>query len=113
MSAVGTNSTVLITGASSGIGKKLANLFAADGHDLIVAARRKEKLEELKQELEDVHGVRVSVMEKDLSVQDAGTELYSQIGEKKGIEGLESDNDLVNDPHAGFGGKSASTGRSY
>ncbi len=98
MSAVGTNSTVLITGASSGIGKELANLFAADGHDLIVAARRKEKLEELKQELEDVHGVRVSVMEKDLSVQDAGTELYSQI-EKKGIEV----DILVN--NAGFGGQ--------
>lgn len=98
MSAEGTNSTVLITGASSGIGKELANLFAADGHDLIVAARRKEKLEELKQELEDVHGVRVSVMEKDLSVPGAGTELYNQI-EK---EGLEVDI-LVN--NAGFGGQ--------
>ncbi len=98
MAAEGTNSTVLITGASSGIGWELAKLFAADGHALIVAARRKEKLAELKQELENAHGIRVFVMEKDLSVRGAGTELYNQI-EK---EGLEVDI-LVN--NAGFGGQ--------
>lgn len=98
MPANSAKKTVLLTGASSGIGKELAKLFAADGYDLVVAARRKEKLAELKQELEDAHGVRVFVMEKDLSVPGAGTELYNQI-EK---EGLEIDI-LVN--NAGFGGQ--------
>ena len=37
----------MITGASAGIGAELANLFAADKHDLILVARREEKLEEI------------------------------------------------------------------
>ncbi|MBR4462800.1 MAG: SDR family oxidoreductase [Erysipelotrichaceae bacterium] len=43
---------VLITGASSGIGKELAKQFAKKGHDLILVARREDLLKELKEELE-------------------------------------------------------------
>ena len=45
------NKTVLITGATSGIGKACAELFSAQGYRLIITGRRKERLEELKNEL--------------------------------------------------------------
>lgn len=45
---------VIITGASSGIGKALAQKFASEGYNLVLAARRIEKLEELKNELSNV-----------------------------------------------------------
>ena len=43
----------LITGASSGIGKELAKIHAQNKGDLILVARRKNKLQELKKELEE------------------------------------------------------------
>lgn len=57
---------VLVTGASSGIGRELAREFAAHGHDLVVVARRRARLEALKLELERDHAVRVRVVEADL-----------------------------------------------
>jgi uncharacterized protein len=57
---------VLVTGASSGIGRELAREFAAHGHDLVVLARRRARLEALKRELERDHPVRVRVVEADL-----------------------------------------------
>lgn len=42
----------LITGASSGIGREFARIHAANGGDLVIIARREDKLKELKQELE-------------------------------------------------------------
>jgi 3-hydroxy acid dehydrogenase / malonic semialdehyde reductase len=53
------NNIVLITGATSGIGKGCAQKFAAAKHDLIITGRRKERLEELKTELEKEHGITV------------------------------------------------------
>jgi short-subunit dehydrogenase len=54
----------LVTGASSGIGQAFAERLAAEGHDLIVVGRRRERLEELAASLPDV---RVQVVVADLS----------------------------------------------
>ena len=59
--------TVLITGASSGIGLELAKLFAADKSNLILVARRQDKLDQLATELREEHGVQVRVLTKDLA----------------------------------------------
>jgi short-subunit dehydrogenase len=60
----------LITGASSGIGLELARLFAADGSDLVLVARRREVLEDVARTLAAEHGVSARVLAEDLS--DAG-----------------------------------------
>ncbi|KAF9285535.1 hypothetical protein BGZ74_001460 [Mortierella antarctica] len=58
---------VLITGASSGIGEACARHFAKAGSNLLLAARRKERLENLKQELEAQHpSITVSTFELDV-----------------------------------------------
>src|SRR5206468_12019324 len=57
----------LITGASSGIGQAFAERLGADGHDLIVVARRRERLEDLKRRLESMHRVAVEVLVADLA----------------------------------------------
>ncbi len=57
----------LVTGASSGIGKSFASLLAAKGLDLVVVARRVERLEELATSLSIEYGVLVRVLEADLS----------------------------------------------
>jgi short-subunit dehydrogenase len=58
--------TALVTGASSGIGLELAREFAAHGHDLVILARRRARLEALRRELQRDHAVRVRVVEADL-----------------------------------------------
>lgn len=75
----------LITGASTGIGKELANIHAQKGGDLVIVARSKDKLEELKTELEKKHSVEVRVIAKDLSLPQASQEIYDEV-EKAGIE---------------------------
>lgn len=58
---------ILITGASSGIGYEMAKLLACKGHDLILTARRKDKLEMLRTELEAKYSNNVYVFTADLS----------------------------------------------
>ena len=71
--------TALITGASSGIGKELATIHAERGGNLILVARSKDKLNELKAELEKKHEVQVTIIPKDLSLIGAAKELYNEI----------------------------------
>ena len=88
----------LITGASSGIGREFAHIHAEQGGDLIIIARREEKLMDLKAMLEAEHGVNVVVIAKDLAHPDAPAEIYERVKER----GLQVDY-LIN--NAGFGGR--------
>jgi len=72
-------SYVVITGASSGIGKSIATTFAAKGHNLILTARRVSVLENMKRDLEAAHGVKVEVLASDLSVEENATKLYEDL----------------------------------
>ncbi len=69
--------TILITGASSGLGAEMARQFADRGHDLALCARRAERLEELKAELEGKHpGQRFEVRALDVLDDDAVFEVF-------------------------------------
>ncbi|MGH1490314.1 MAG: SDR family NAD(P)-dependent oxidoreductase [Acidimicrobiales bacterium] len=57
----------LITGASSGIGAEFAKRIAADGVNVVIAARRIDRLESLAEELRTIHGVAVRPVQADLS----------------------------------------------
>lgn len=71
--------TALITGASSGIGKELAYLFAKDGYELILVARRKEKLEALAGELREKHGTMSTIIVQDLAAHGAATAVFEKV----------------------------------
>ena len=70
-----TSTTALITGASSGIGMELARIHAKKGGDLVLVARSKDKLENLKAELESTHKVSATVIVEDLSEANAARDL--------------------------------------
>ena len=59
--------TVLITGASSGIGLELAKCFAADGCRLVLVSRKGNVLEELAAELRKAHKIQAQVFTADLA----------------------------------------------
>ena len=74
--------TALITGASSGIGAELARIHAERGGDLVVIARREDKLLELKNELEEKHNIQVHVIAKDLTQPAAPKEIFDEVTER-------------------------------
>ena len=70
--------TALITGASNGIGLELAKVHASKGGDLVLVARNKTKLDELKAELESQFKVSVYTIGKDLSANNSAQEVYDE-----------------------------------
>jgi short-subunit dehydrogenase len=84
----------LVTGASVGIGRDLAELFARDGHPLALVARNESQLQELAAKLRDRYRVSVDVIVQDLSVTDAPQRIFDSLQSK-------SIGYLVN--NAGFG----------
>ncbi|NML64810.1 SDR family oxidoreductase [Hymenobacter sp. RP-2-7] len=86
----------LVTGATSGIGYELARLFAQDGINLALVARRQPELEAVKADFERQYGIRVSCLAADLSAPGQAAAVYRQCQE----QGWQLDY-LVN--NAGFG----------
>ena len=85
----------LITGASAGIGTAFAERLAKDGYDLVIVARRRERLEELAQRLMNQHKVNVDVLVADLGKPDDMKMVEKRIAEDSALELL------IN--NAGFG----------
>jgi len=81
----------LVTGASAGLGVEFARQLSNKGYSLVLAARRKERLEELARELGDARAVAI-----DLSTENAATKLMADVADKGETVDL-----LVN--NAGFG----------
>jgi len=88
--------TALITGASSGIGEAFADVFAAEGFDLVITARREDRLRQVAARLEQQHHARVHVIVEDLSDPEGPARLCAEIAAR----GVRIDA-LVN--NAGFG----------
>jgi len=88
--------TVLITGASSGIGADFARQLAAQGANLILVARSEEKLNTLAESLKSQHAIQVFVFQSDLSDPAAPQKLFEDVQQA----GLHVDH-LIN--NAGFG----------
>ena len=88
--------TILITGASGGIGEGLARRFAAAGARLILVSRKADRLQQLATELQSRHGIEHLVIPLDLSIAGSAQTLFENIQQR----GLSIDV-LVN--NAGFG----------
>lgn len=88
--------TALITGASAGIGAAFAQELAARQTNLVLVARREDKLQQLAQQLQDQHKIQVDFVVQDLTEPAAATAVFDAVTQK----GLTIDL-LIN--NAGFG----------
>lgn len=75
------NGWALITGASAGIGRELALLFAADHFDLALVARREGRLKEFAGELRSRYGIQTKVLAKDLASPASPQELFDALSD--------------------------------
>lgn len=96
MSMTYRGTVALITGASAGLGAEFARQWAARGADVVLVARRLDRLEELARELEERYGVRAVPVAADLALPGAGAALHAELA-ARGIR-VQT---LVN--NAGFG----------
>lgn len=96
MSSTNSRPRALITGASSGIGAAFAERLARDQYDLILVARRRDRLAALAQKLQSEHHVSVEVLAADLSKHTDRLTVENRIAEEANLEML------IN--NTGFGG---------
>lgn len=75
--------TVLITGASSGIGKACAYIFAKNEYDVIITGRRAERLEEVKKEIESTYSCKVITLSFDIQNKTATFEAIEKLQQQK------------------------------
>jgi short-subunit dehydrogenase len=94
----------LITGSSTGIGAALADVFAEHGHDLILVARRRDKLESRAAEIERRFKVAVAIVSEDLADPQGPGRLFETVSSQR----LQVQN-LVNNAGVGLYGKFAGT----
>lgn len=92
--------TALITGASAGLGVEFATQFAARGADVVLVARREDRLRDLAERLAQEHGITATPIALDLVEPEVAASLRSEL-EERGIR-IQT---LVN--NAGFGTKGA------
>jgi len=76
------NKLSLITGATSGFGEAIARKFAANGHSLIIAGRRTERLEALATELRNSHSTQVLPLTLDVRDRDQVTQTINALGDE-------------------------------
>jgi len=93
--AAGPHRLAIVTGASAGIGAAFAERLARDTYDLILVARRRDRLDELAEKLARTHEVRVDVLAADLTTSDGLRKVEARIAAEPALELL------VN--NAGFG----------
>ena len=80
----------LLTGASSGIGTELARVFAAHGHELVLVARREDRLNALADEIAKAGRPRPVVLTSDLEQRDAAAQDRGGIGRRAGSSRISS-----------------------
>ncbi|MCK4667418.1 SDR family oxidoreductase [Candidatus Dependentiae bacterium] len=74
--------TVLITGASGGIGLEFAKQFAEDEYNLVLVARSEDKLKDIKNNFEKEYNVKVDIIKKDLSLLQSAPELFNEVKDR-------------------------------
>jgi short-subunit dehydrogenase len=75
--------TALVTGASAGLGAELARLFASDKHDVVLVARRRDKLEALALQIAEKYGVQAHVLPEDLTDREAPERIVAELARRK------------------------------
>ncbi|MHA2392195.1 MAG: SDR family NAD(P)-dependent oxidoreductase [Promethearchaeota archaeon] len=80
----------VITGASSGIGESFSRILASQGFDIVITARRKNRLESLASELKENYGINVEIIPGDLSENEFMAEFASRIGSIENLDVLVS-----------------------
>lgn len=73
------NQWALITGGSAGIGRELANVFAASKFNLVLVARNEPRLKQVADELRARHGIETKLLVKDLSLPGAPQEIFDAL----------------------------------
>src|SRR5688500_13965017 len=89
-------STVLITGASGGIGADMAKIFAREGFNLVLVARSEGKMKKLADELTAKHAIKVSILVYDLANLAAAEKVFKDLAAENIVVQI-----LIN--NAGFG----------